>query len=115
MGTARKEEERALDDDERDLVAKTRQPKLRELSDAALHELVRFVRERRDKAKTLDYRHRREMRGRPVTASPQSEGLGSRRKVAVLASAMRRLNDETERRDASADRKPDVSRQGAAA
>lgn len=115
MSTARKEEERALDDDERDLVAKTRQPIVRELSDGALHDLVRLVRERRDKAKTLDYRHRREMRGRPVTASPQSEGLGSRRKVAVLASAMRRLNGETERRRAPVDRKPDDTRQGAAA
>lgn len=115
MGTSARQENRALDDDERELVAKTRHPAVGELSDDALKDLVRLVRERRDKAKTQSYDHRREMRDRPVTASPQSEGLGSRRKVAALASAMRRLNDETERRRASADRKPEDQRQGATA
>lgn len=113
MGTARKEEERALDKDERELVARTRQPAIGKLSDTALRDLLRLVRDRRDKAKTQSYEHRREMRGRAVTASPQTEGLGSRRKVAVLASAVRRLNDEADRRPT--DQEVDALSQKAAA
>lgn len=100
MAIRRKEEERALDADERDLVQKTHHPALQELSDRELADLVKLVRERRDRAKTQANQRRREMRGKaaPKGATPSTSDEGSKAKVAVLAMAVRRLNSENERR-----------------
>jgi hypothetical protein len=88
MAITQKEEARALDAEERELVEKSHHPALQELSDQDLSQLVKLVRERRDRAKTQANQRRREMRGK---AAPKT-------KLAVLAMAVRRLNSEVERR-----------------
>jgi hypothetical protein len=100
MAISRKEEARALNADERELVEKSHHPAVQELSDADLQELVKLMRERRDKAQTDVFRRRREIRGKgvPKGAKPVTGDAGSRTKLAVLAMAMRRLNTEVERR-----------------
>jgi hypothetical protein len=100
MAITKKAEERALDSDERDLVAKSHHPALQELSDEDLAQLVKLVRERRDRAKTQANQRRREIRGKaaPRGAEPSKSDEGSKAKLAVLAMAVRRLNSELERR-----------------
>ena len=100
MTISRKEEERALAADERDLVEKTHHPALQELSDRELADLVKLVRDRRDRAKTQANQRRREMRGKaaPKGATASTSDEGSKAKLAVLAMAVRRLNSESERR-----------------
>jgi hypothetical protein len=100
MALTRKEEARALDAGERELVEKSHHPLLQELSDAELAALVRLTRERRDKASRQAHQRRREMRGKAAArgATPSSSDEGSKLKVAVLATAMRRLNSEAARR-----------------
>jgi hypothetical protein len=100
MAITRKIEERALDAEERDLVAKSHHPALQDVSDQDLSQLVKLVRERRDKAKTQANQRRREMRGKaaPKGATPSKSDDGSKTKLAVLAMAVRRLNSEAERR-----------------
>ena len=100
MAITRKEEDRALAADERDLVQKTHHPVLQELSDRELADLVKLVRERRDRAKAQANQRRREMRGKaaPKGATPSKSDEGSKAKLAVLAMAVRRLNSESERR-----------------
>ncbi len=100
MAISRKDEARALGDDERALVSKSHHPALQELPDAELSDLVRLVRERREKAKAEAHRRRREMRGKaaPKGAQPARADDGSRLKLAVLAMAVRRLNSEADRR-----------------
>jgi hypothetical protein len=96
----RKQEARALSADERELVEKSHHPVLQDLSDADLSDLVKLMRERRNKATTQANQRRREMRGKgaPKGASPSKADEGSQAKVSVLATAMRRLNSEVERR-----------------
>ncbi len=100
MAITQREEARALDADERDLVAKSHHPALQDLSDEDLSQLVKLVRERRDRAKTQANQRRREMRGKgaPKGATPSKSDDGSKTKLAVLAMAVRRLNSELERR-----------------
>lgn len=100
MAITQKEEARALDAEERELVEQSHHPALQALSDHDLARLVRLVRDRRDKAKRLADQRRREMRGKgaPRGAEPSRADAGSQTKVAVLAMAVRRLNSERERR-----------------
>ncbi len=100
MAISRKEEVRALSADEHELVEKSHHPAVQDLSDADLAGLVKFLRERRDKAQTEAHRRRREIRGKgaPKGATPSKADGGSQFKLAVLAMAMRRLNGEAERR-----------------
>ncbi|MEP9371785.1 hypothetical protein [Mesorhizobium sp. KR1-2] len=100
MAISRKEEARALNADERELVEKSHHPEIQHLSDAELQELVKLMRDRRDKAQTDVFRRRREIRGKgvPRGAKPVTGDAGSRTKLAVLAMAMRRVNTEVERR-----------------
>ncbi len=100
MAISRKEEARALNADERELVEKSHHPQIQNLSDAELHDLVKLMRERRDKAQGDVFRRRREIRGKgvPKGTKPVTGDAGSRTKLAVLAMAMRRVNTEVERR-----------------
>ena len=102
MAISRKEEARALDADERELVEKSHHPAVGSVSDKELSTLVKLVRERREKAKTQAQQRRREMRGKaqPKGAIPSASDTGSREKLAVLAMAVRRLNSEVARRKA---------------
>ncbi|MER9823566.1 hypothetical protein NKJ50_16725 [Mesorhizobium sp. M0115] len=100
MAISRKEEARALSADEHALVEKSHHPAVLHLADAELANLVKLLRERRDKAQTEAHRRRREMRGKgaPKGAGASKADEGSQLKLAVLAMTMRRLNGEAERR-----------------
>jgi hypothetical protein len=100
MAVSRKQEERALNEDEWQLVQKSHHPAVQELPDAELLGLIKSVRERRDRAQTEAHRKRREMRGKAAAkgAQPASKDRGTRAKLEVLAMSMRRLNGEHERR-----------------
>ena len=102
MAVSRKQQKRALDTDEHDLVEKTHHPALQELSDHELAQLSRLIRDRRDRAQQDAFRRRREMRGKAEAkgARPSRADTGSQIKADVLAKAMRRLNAEAERRRA---------------
>jgi hypothetical protein len=100
LALSRKDEERALDKDEQALVDKSHHPQIRDLSDTDLRDLIRLVRERRDRARSLANQRRREMRGKsaPRGAEASRKDEGSHLKTEVLASALRRLNAERSRR-----------------
>ena len=100
MSRSRREEERALSGDERDFVAQSHQPAVKALSDEALSDLLKRLRERRDRAGDIAKRQRREMRGKaaPGGASPSSGDNGTRLKAAALAAAVKRTNNELRRR-----------------
>ncbi|MGB3537245.1 MAG: hypothetical protein WBA42_03730 [Mesorhizobium sp.] len=100
MAITRKEEARALNTEQRELVEKSYHPAVQALSDAELAKLVRQMREQRDKSQTDARRRRREMIGKaaPKGAKPSAQDAGSQTKLAVLAMAVRRLNAEAERR-----------------
>jgi len=100
MPVSRKQEERALSADERTIVARSRPPALQALSDVELARLVKLLRERRDRARTVAARQRREMRGKARSrgASPSRADDGSALKLTVLSTAARRLASEADRR-----------------
>jgi hypothetical protein len=100
MAITRKEEARALNTEQRELVEKSYHPAIQELSDSELAKLVKQMREQRDKSQTDARRRRREMTGKaaPKGTKPSTEDAGSQTKLAVLAMAVRRLNAEVERR-----------------
>ncbi|ODT08090.1 MAG: hypothetical protein ABS58_04330 [Mesorhizobium sp. SCN 65-20] len=100
MAVSRKQEERALSKDEWELVQKSHHPTVQDLSDSDLRDLLKTVRERRDRARGEVNRKRREMRGKaaPKGAQPAAKDEGTRKKLGVLAMSMRRLNGEHERR-----------------
>ncbi len=100
MAISRKEEARALNDAERELVAQSAHPGVQQLPDAELHKLIKLVREHRDKAQGQLAQRRREMFGKgvPRGTKPATGDAGSNTKVAVLANAVRRLNAEAGRR-----------------
>lgn len=100
MAISRKEEARALSGDEQDLVGRTHHPDIQDTSDEDLRDLIRLVRERRNKARDMAHQRRREMRGKGEArgATPSSKDDGSKAKLAVLSTALRRANGEAERR-----------------
>lgn len=100
MAITKKQEARALNSDEKDLVSKSHHPEVQHLSDDELRDLITLIRERRNRARTEANRRRREMRGKaaPKGAAASRAEDGSKLKLAVLAMAMRRLNSELERR-----------------
>lgn len=100
MAITRKEEARALNADEKELVEKSHHPELQDITDEELPKLAKQLRERRNKARDLAHQRRREIRGKstPRGATASRADDGSRIKLAVLANAMRRINGEIERR-----------------
>jgi len=101
MAIRMRDEVRALSDDELELVVKTHIPLVLDLSDSELRELIKQVRERRKRARDIANRQRREMRGKAERpgAAPARENAGTKHKAAVLAGALKRLNNEKERRE----------------
>lgn len=101
MSISRRDEERALSKDEREIVAKTHHPQLQELDDKELSSVIKLLRERRDKASGEVQRRRREMRGKaaPKGNEAATSASGNKVKLEVLATAMRRLNAERTRRE----------------
>jgi hypothetical protein len=100
MPRSPKQEARALTADERDLVAKSRPPAIKSLTDAQLATLLKRTRERRNRARTVADRQRREMRGKAAArgAAPSKADEGSRLKLSVLTTALQRLDTEALRR-----------------
>ena len=100
MARSPKQEARALAADERELVDKSRPPAVKSLSNSALASLVKLTRARRDRARAVAERQRREMRGKTSArgAAPTKADEGSRLKLSVLSDALRRLDAETTRR-----------------
>lgn len=101
MAIRMRDEVRALNDDELELVCKTHIPLVLDLSDGELRDLIKQVRERRKRARDISNRQRREMRGKAERpgAAPARENAGTKHKAAVLAGALKRLNNEKERRE----------------
>jgi hypothetical protein len=95
-----KEEQRALSRDELELVSAARQPGLREISDRDLADLVTRLRDRRDRARALADRQRREMRGKaaPAGATAAADNAGTRNKEHFLGAALARAMEERDRR-----------------
>ena len=100
MAITKKQELRALTESERELVGMSGVRAARSLTDAELNRLVKRLRTRRDRAKTVAERQRREMRGkaRPRGATPTKADEGSMVKLEVLSAALARLDTETARR-----------------
>ena len=109
MGRSLRHERQVLNADEIALVEASHHPGLGALSDKELAELRKHVRERRDRARDIAARQRREIRGKaaPKGARPVIEDAGSREKRDVLAAAMQRLNREATRREEKAARELD--------
>ncbi|MET0170058.1 MAG: hypothetical protein ABW191_06740 [Aliihoeflea sp.] len=101
MSISRRDEDRALSKDEREIVAKTHHPALQELEDKELSATIKLLRERRDKASGEVQRRKREMRGKaaPKGNEAATSATGNKLKLEVLATAMRRLNAERTRRE----------------
>lgn len=106
MTKTAKEERRFLTTEEFDLVQQSRRPALAALKDGDLREVLKAVRARRDRARDIATQQRREIRGKalPRGAEAVTEDAGSRRKLDVLAAAVKRLNSENSRRTAKSAR-----------
>ncbi len=100
MTTSRKSERRALSQDEFDLVERTHRPGLTGLGDDELARLTALLRERRDRARDIAHRQRRQSRGKGARPAGEDADRGNRLKAAVLNEALTRLNDERARRTA---------------
>lgn len=100
MSVSRRREERMLDADEADLVKRSHQPELGEADAAGLSDLIRLLRERRDRARDVSRRQRREVRGKaaPSNSRPATDNSGTKEKAAILAAAVKRVSKESERR-----------------
>ena len=100
MAITTKQELRALSADERELIDMSGARVVKALTDAQLSSLVKRTRTRRDRARTLAERQRRELRGksRARGATPVKADDGSQLKLAILTAALARLDAETARR-----------------
>ncbi len=94
MAITKKQELRALSADERELIDLSGARVVKALTDTQLSSLVKRTRTKRDRARTLAERQRREMRG----ATPVKADDGSQLKLAILTAALARLDTETARR-----------------
>ena len=105
MARAKREDERLLSKDEQHLVAQTRHPIVKELAGHDLLEVIKQLRERRDRAREVGKYKRRELRGQTASSgmivassAAASESEGHRAKRTLLSGALKRANKETERR-----------------
>ncbi|EIM25307.1 hypothetical protein [Microvirga lotononidis] len=101
MATSKLDERRLMTDEEYTLVEQTRYPVLGKLEDAALKDLTQRLRERRDRARDIAHRQRREVRGKGRrTTAFEKQDAGNRRKARILAEALTRINSERTHRKA---------------
>jgi len=102
LSVQRNTEAGLLTEDERADVDASRYPQVLELSRQDLAALVKRLRERRDRAQTINRQQQREMRGRAEArgAAPSCDNLGTLQKAQVLAQAVKRANKELARHDA---------------
>ena len=99
------EEQRALSSDEGELANQSRQPALGQLSDRELSDLVSRLRDRRNRARDIGDRQRREARGKaaPAGASPAGGNEGTRTKADYLNAALDRAIAERDRRQSKSE------------
>ncbi|MFW5835042.1 MAG: hypothetical protein ACOCYE_13195 [Pseudomonadota bacterium] len=104
MTLSAREEQRALDQGEQQLVAGSHHPQLGAIGDDELRDLVRRLRQVRDRARDDLARRRRERRGKaaPKGAAASRSEEGTSRKLEALSGAVRRVNAEVERRRSKA-------------
>lgn len=97
---ANQEEQRALSRDEQELADQARNPALAQLSDRDLSDLVSRLRERRNRARDIGDRQRREARGKsePAGVSAAGGNEGTMTKHNYLGAALERAMAERERR-----------------
>jgi hypothetical protein len=101
MATSKLDERRLMSDEEFTLVEQTRYPVLGKLEEGALKDLTQRLRERRDRARDIAHRQRREVRGKSRQATSfEKQDAGNRQKARVLAEALTRINSERTRRKA---------------
>ncbi len=100
MAITKKQELRALSADEKELVDRSGARAVKSLTDAELSTLVKRLRTKRDRARTVGERQRRELRGKTKArgAAPSKADEGSRLKLTVLATALGNLDAEVARR-----------------
>ena len=100
MSRTRRDQARILNGDEHALVDQTHHPVLKSLSDSDLSDLVKRLRERRDRARDISRQQRREVRGKaaPSGAKAATDNSGTKQKGALLAAALKRAGKENERR-----------------
>lgn len=98
------EEKRALSRDEQQLADQARNPALAELSDRELGDLVSLLRDRRNRARDIADRQRREARGKaePAGASAAGGNEGTMSKHDYLGAALDRAMAERDRRGGEA-------------
>jgi len=100
MAKTRRLELRVLNADEMELVDASRHPHVMNLSDEDLRSLRGQLRTRRDRARDLANRRRREMRGKAVgSGNLSTQDSGIREKLAALSAAVQRTNQENSRRE----------------
>lgn len=101
MTSTKQQDQRLLSKGERELIAATRAPAMKALSDRALADLAKHLRTARDRAGLLGRFQRRELRGQMPTSgvSASHSGTPSARR-SLLAAAVTRVNREIERRSA---------------
>ena len=100
MTTSRKSERRALSQDEFELVERTHRPGLPALNNEEIAKLTTLIRERRDRARDMPHRQRRQSRGKGSRPAGEAADRGNRLKAAVLNEALARLTEERSRRTA---------------
>ncbi|WP_119680711.1 hypothetical protein [Indioceanicola profundi] len=96
MARSRQEEARFLTREEQDIVARTHHPAIQGVAEGELADLIRLLRDRRDRARNIANRQRREMRGKAEGTA--RDDAGTRAKRDVLAAALQRANKELDRR-----------------
>jgi hypothetical protein len=106
MASCRKAERSVLDHDDWTLVASTHHPEVKALSDEDLAAARNRLRDLRDKQRDLGRETRRAARGKgePRGGSFPGTYAAPRRRKQVFSHALRRLNDESTRRQAAASR-----------
>jgi hypothetical protein len=100
---ATEDERRALDSDEMDLADKARNPRLANMTDSELSDLVQLLRSRRDRARDIANRQGREARAKsaPSGIAPASGNRGTLAKHEYLGAALDRAMAERAARDAA--------------
>ncbi|WP_376986025.1 hypothetical protein [Bosea sp. R86505] len=100
MSLSTKQLKRVLDKDEWDLMARTRSHAIGDVPDADLRDLASGLRGRRDKARDIARRQRREIRGKvaPQGAAAASDDSGTKAKADALTVALKRVGAEQTRR-----------------
>jgi hypothetical protein len=99
VSVAISDEKRMLTATEFDAVSKTHYPAISDLSRDELAQLLRLLRDYRDKARDTSRQQRREMRGKAEArgARPARDNTGTKIKASIFASALKRLNRELRR------------------